>query len=141
MVNNNTYEKTRIKDLSKELLILCAFIIGSLILSILTMDILVLPLSYYAINNIEISTYIFSNLMWLIPFCFLFYFLFMMVSAYKREKIGNGEIARLISIYILRTLAKGLLSLLVFLFIASIIIFLIYILMSKNNYMIYKFMN
>lgn len=141
MLNSNTYEKAKFKDRSKELLILCAFIIGSLVLSIVSIDLLVLPLSYYAINNIEVSTYIFSNLMWIIPCCFLFYYLYMMVIAYKREEIANSEIIKHITIDILRNIAKGILSLLIFLFFTSIIIFIIYILMNKNNYMIYKFIN
>jgi hypothetical protein len=136
-MSDNTYEKTRLKDRAKELIILFAFIIGALISSIIIMDLIIFPISLFSINNKEIFNHFVKYTTWIIFIALSIYLIGRKIYLLRKDGMGYNEIMKIILFKPLRFL----MSMMIFVVLSSMLLLLIYSLMSYNYYILYKIIN
>ena len=136
-MNNNTYEKTRLKDKVKDILTLFIFIAISLIASLIVMDILIFPLALFSINNKIQFNYFIKHVTWITILALLTYLIIRRIYLFRKNGLAYNEIIK----NLIAKPLKVLITILTFLIIDSLLIYLVYFLMSSNYYLLYKIIN
>lgn len=131
---HNTLESKSLRSKVKEIAAISLFIVIAAAASIFLADIIVFPLTHFAVRRVDIFNLIFKNMLLLIVLVFLCYTL---IKKY-RKLIDEGLSGKNIAIYFLkRPLHYGSL-ILSFLFISSLLITILYLLFNLNYYYLYK---
>jgi len=135
MYKNTLYEKNNTVNKIKELFILAMFTIVIAVISLVVMDILILPLSTFAINNKEIYNFIIKDVSVFLIIFLLFFLLLRKILGLHRDGLTKKEIAK----YLFRRPFYYFSIFLFLLFSSAVIIFILYILLSFNNNLLHKF--
>lgn len=132
--HENRYERGSAKDRIKELSSLGFLTVIIAALSVFIMNLIVFPLSYFAVNHVDIFNIILKN------FFFLFIITVIIMIFYGKIKTLRrmGFHSSAILIYFLKRPIHYLTIAFFFLFLSSILIITIYYLFSANYYLIYK---
>ncbi len=136
-MNGNSYEKTRFKDRVRELFTLVLFITASLIASVILMDILIFPLTLFAVDNKGMFNYFIKHAIWI---SLLLIMIYLIVRKIYELRKGGMHTAAIIRRMALRPF-KALSVIGVFLIIVSLLVYIVYFLMSSNYYLLYKIIN
>lgn len=136
-MNNNTYEKTRLKDKLKEVFTLFTFIAISLIASLIVMDILIFPVALFSINNKILFNYLIKHITWIAILALLIYLIARRIYLCRKNGMAYSEIIK----SLIAKPLKALIIILTFLIIVSLLTYLVYFLMSSNYYLLYKIIN
>lgn len=137
MNNSVNYEKRRYRDKTREILTLFIFTIGAGITSLVVMDLIILPLALFAIHKKEMFNYFIKDLM----------VVFIIIGAlllFARKIYGlvrDGYSIRETAKYLLSRPLGFLGSFLVIILLTALMILFLYLLLSFNNYQIYRFTN
>lgn len=130
----NTLESRTVRSKVREIVAISLFTIAAAVASIILADLMIFPLTHFAVRNVDIFNLLFKNLLLLIVFLFLCYTL---VRRY-RKLADEGLSARYILIYLLkRPFHYGGLFL-SFVLISALMISVLYLLFSLNYYYLYK---
>ncbi|MFC1670206.1 hypothetical protein ACFL20_07405 [Spirochaetota bacterium] len=137
MHSEQKYEKTRLRDRFKELLTLSIFTILVTIVCIVVMDLLIYPITIFAVKQKPVFNFIIKNI--LIYILILLMVLMIIKKTYRLYKDGANKkevIKTLIQtpIYYLGTFG-------IFLITSIIVIVILYLLLSNNYFFIYYFAN
>jgi hypothetical protein len=136
-MNNNTYEKTRLKDKVKDILTLFIFIAISLIASLIVMDILIFPLALFSINNKIQFNHFIKHVTWITILVLLTYLIVRRIYLFRKNGMAYNEIIK----NLIAKPLKVFITIFAFLIIVSLLIYLVYFLMSSNYYLLYKIIN
>ncbi len=134
MYNNNSIEKGRIKDRARDFLMLSGLIIAAALVSIVVMDILLLPLVMFAIKHKMVFNNIIRYSAGIGVVLFLLYVPLKKVFFLRKHDVSAPQIAR----HVLSRPLVYFLYGLAFIILIFAIIAIIYMMMSYNDYMIYK---
>ena len=137
MKRNLFYEKRKYKDRVKEIFTLFLFTIVIAVISLVAMDILILPISIFAINQKSVFNYIIKDV--LIAAVFTIIVILFLRKIYRLYKDGNS--LKDIFKYLLLKPLSLFGSFLIIMLLTFIIIFLLYIILNFNNDQIYQFTN
>ncbi len=133
----NTYEKKGFKNRLKETLMLSFIVIITFIASLVTMDILVLPIAALAVGNKALFTLYFQYAFWILISLSLFFLLIKRIQILKKDGYPASYIVKNILYRPFSLLFTFIFILLITLFIIIIINFLY----QNNYYLIYKLIN
>jgi len=137
MYRNNLYENRRLKDRLKDLLILASFTVSVAVLSTAVMDIIVFPISLFAVEKKELFTIVVKDILFYMILAFLIFFLALKVLRLKKDGLGAMKIIRYLFFRPMYYLAVALFLLIC----TSIIGLLLYMLISNNFYLLYTITN
>jgi len=130
----NTLESRTVRSKVKEIAAISLFTIIAAIASILLADLIVFPLTHFAVKRVDIFNLVFKNLLLLIVFIIL---CFSFIKKY-RTLSDEGLTSKYIVLYFLkRPVHYGSLSL-SFILISALMITVLYLLFSLNYYYLYK---
>lgn len=135
MKQNSHFERKNRLGRIKELLTLSLFILVSAVISIVVMDILVLPLSLFAINRKTAFNYIIRDVS---LFIILFIVILLLIRKVIRMYRDGFKIPRIARYLLVRPL-RGIVTFFLILVASGIIIYLITLLLNFNYYRIYIF--
>ncbi len=134
---NNSYEKAGVKNRLKEAVTLSVIVIIAFIISLLAMDILVLPVAFIAVKDKVLFTHIVKYLFLVIILIALFYLLVKKIYTLRKMGLPAPQIMR----NILLKPFTFLITVLVGLFIGFILIMIVNFLHQQNYYLLYKIIN
>lgn len=134
---NNLYERTGLFSRLKESVRLVLFIFIALILSIIVMNLLVLPIALFSVNNKPVFTEIFKILFLLFILLSIFYLTVKRIILYKKNDVENLKIIK----YIFLRPLSSILFIFIVLLIITILIAAIYYILQNNYYLLYKLIN
>ena len=134
---NNTVETHRIKDRMRDIFILFTFVILAAVASVIVMDILVLPITIFAVNFKSAFNFILSDLLWLVVVILLIGLLAVRVLVLRKNGLSFREILNHVAYRPFSALA----TFLMIMGASAVLIMIIYLLLSYNNYFIYKLIN
>lgn len=137
MSQGNSMEKTRLRDRMRDIFTLFAFVVLSALASLVVMDILVLPVALFAVAKKSTFNFILGDLAGLFVIVLLAFLLVRRVLALRKEGLTPREILN----HIVYRPFSALATALMIIFAASVLIGVIYLLLSYNNYFIYKLIN
>lgn len=137
MSQGNSMEKTRLRDRMRDIFTLFAFVVLSALASLVVMDILVLPVALFAVAKKSAFNFILGDLAGLFVIALLAFLLVRRVLALRKEGLTPREIVN----HIVYRPFSALATALMIIFAASVLIGVIYLLLSYNNYFIYKLIN
>lgn len=132
--HENRYERGSVKDRIKELSSLGFLTVIVAALSVIIMNLIVFPLSYFAINHVDLFNIILKNFFFLFIITAIIMIFYGKIKTLKRMGIKSSSII----IYFLKRPIHYLSIALFFIFLSSILILTIYYLFSANYYLIYK---
>ncbi len=134
MNSPNLYEKPSLKNRFRELAVLALFTAAIAILSLLVMDALILPLSIFATGKSAVFTLIIKNV-------FFYGIILVLIALFIRKIIHlnrDGLSGAAVTKYLLQRPFHYLGLFFVFIFISSVIIFILYMLLSYNDLLIHR---
>ncbi len=134
MSTPNLYEKSSLKERFRELAVLALFTAAIAGLCLIVMDIIILPLSIFAIKNSDTFTYIIQKATLLTIILTLLFFLIRRVIQLKKDGLSTGATIK----YLLKRPFHYLGLFLIFIIISAIIILLLYMLLSYNDLLIHN---
>ncbi len=137
MYNDNILGKNRLKERIKEISILALFTIATAVISLILMDIIILPLTIFAISNVSLYTTLFKIVALFCIFFIPLYMIYIRVRELKKNGIKNKEVFKILLIKPVRFLAIFFFIL----FCTAVIVILLYILFDNNNYLMYRINN
>jgi len=137
MSQNNLFEKKSILERTKGLLTLAIFTIIVAAISLVVMDILVFPLTVFAINFTKIYTFLIKNIGFIVLILFVLFLIGRKIYLKKKNGLTEEEIGK----YILHRLLYYFSVFLVIVILTAIIILFLYLILNNNYYFIYKFTN
>ena len=132
--STNYFEKAKLRERLREVLILFVFIFGAATASVICADLIIYPLTVFSIRNKAVLNYIVRDLFWIsVPAAAL---LFAAWKTYRLRKDGftAGEIAGRAGL----AASRAALSVFAVTLAAAVLIGLIYLLLSYNYYLLYK---
>jgi len=130
----NNLESKSLKSKVKEITAISLFTLAAAIASIILADLIVFPLTRFAVENVNIYNLIFKNVLML----FIIIILLLSLIRKFRKLADEGLSVIYILFYLLkRPLHYGGLFL-SFLFISILLIFVLYLLFNTNYYYLYK---
>lgn len=132
--NENRYERGSLKDRIKELSSLGFLTVIIAALSVFIMNLVVFPLSYFAVNNVGTFNIILETFFFLFIIIVIIMLFYNKIKALKKMDMSSSSIL----IYFLKRPIHYLSIAFFFLFLCSILIITIYYLFSANYYFIYK---
>ncbi|HPR36136.1 MAG TPA: hypothetical protein P5120_09840 [Spirochaetota bacterium] len=132
--DNNTLESKTIRSKVKEIAAISLFIVIAAVASIILADLIVFPLTHYAVKRVDIFNLVFENFLLLMLFLIL-YFIF--IKKYRKLSDEGLTIKYIILYFLKRPIHYGSLSL-SFLLISALMITVLYFLFSLNYYYLYK---
>jgi len=133
----NSMEKTRIRDRMREIFTLFAFVVLSALASLVVMDILVLPVTLFAVAKKNVFNFIIGDLFWLFLIIIFALLLARRIVTLRKNGLSPREIIGHILYRPVSALATSLMVLLA----GAVLIGVIHLLLSYNNYFIYKLIN
>ena len=130
----NNSENNSIFSKIKELILILIFTLISAAVAILLSDILIFPVSYYSINNINIFNiwFKYTCILFIVVTCSLF--IFFKVRSLRRDGNSTGAILKYICLRPIQYLGFIFLSLILI----GTLIVILYIIFSNNYYFIYR---
>lgn len=131
---HNNLESRTIRSKVREITAISLFTIVAAASSILLADLIVFPLTHFAVNNVNIFNLIFKNLLLVLIIIILIYTLIKKYNKLAEEGLLTGPII----LYFLKRPFHYIGLLFSFLFISIIMISVLYILFSLNYYYLYK---
>ncbi|MBN2077921.1 MAG: hypothetical protein JW838_03090 [Spirochaetes bacterium] len=131
------YEKSRLRDRTREIVTLALFTVAVALISTVVMNILVYPVTLFAIHRKEIFNVIIIHLSLYGVIGLLAFLLVKKIYRLRRDGLAAAKI----SSYLLRRPAYYLGIFLVFLAVSSVIIAFLYLLFSYNYYYLFKLTN
>ncbi len=134
---NNTVETHRIKDRMKDIFILFTFVFMAAVAAVMIMDILVLPITLFAVNFKSAFNFILRDLLWLFVVLLFIALLAVRIIVLRRNGLNFREILNHVAFRPFSALA----TVLMILGASAVLIMIIYLLFSYNNYFIYKLIN
>jgi hypothetical protein len=134
---NNLYEKTGLLSRIRESGTLIIFIIFSLLISLLVMNLLIFPVAVFSINNKAIFTQIVKYLLLVILSVSIIFALIKKILFYKKSGMTYLRIAKLV---FLRPFSF-LLFIIIVLLILFLLILLVNFVLNNNYYFLYKIIN
>lgn len=137
MGNNNRIEKTRIWDRVNDLKVLFFFVIAAAVVSLGIMDLIIIPLSLFAVEHTALFTFIVRDVTWIAIGATLLILLVRRIYVLRKDELSIKEI---LSHLISKPVAVLSLFLLIII-LSLILIYLIYLLLHYNSYFIYKLVN
>ena len=137
MNRNNPYEKSGLKNRLSESATLFVFIIISLLVSLIVMDVIIFPIAIFSIQNETLFTSVVKYLFWIIITVSLLYLVIKKIYSLKKDELPTRQIIRTI---ISKPLSSFLLALIIII-VSLILILLINFLLQKNFYLLYKLIN
>lgn len=133
---NSNKNTNNLKKL-KEGYLLIVFIILSAIASMIVMDVLVLPLTLFAINNKELFLMLFSNFFWLSIFIIA---VLILIQQIRSRKNYDESLFIKLKHFLLRPF-QILLQIIIIIITGLSLFGIIYIILSYNYYFIYRLIN
>lgn len=137
MNNNSSFENRKFRDRMREMLTLFVFIILAAAASTVVMDVLIFPTALFAVTHRELYNVIIKIAFWAVLLGFSLFLIGRRVIGLRKDGWKYGEITRALLLKPLRVLSV----IFVMLVLASAIVSLIYLLLSNNNYLLYKLIN
>ncbi|HQP47953.1 MAG TPA: hypothetical protein PKX12_04425 [Spirochaetota bacterium] len=137
MGNNNRMEKTRILDRINDLKVLFFFVIAAAVVSLGIMDLIIIPISLFAVQHKELFTFIVRDVTWVAIAATFLIMLVRRVYVLRKDELSAKEI---LSHLISKPVTVISLFLLI-IFLSLLLIYLIYLLLHYNSYFIYKLVN
>jgi hypothetical protein len=137
MSQGNSMEKTRLRDRMRDISTLFVFVVLSALASLIVMDILVLPVALFAVAKKNTFNFILGDLAGLFVIALLAFLLVRRVLALRKEGLSPREILN----HIVNRPFSAFATALMVIIAASVLIGVIYLLLSYNNYFIYKLIN
>ena len=134
---NNLYEKAGLFNRLRESARLVLFIFLALILSIIVMNLLILPIALFSVNNKTIFTDIVKILFLVLVLISLIYLSVKKIIFYKKNDIENLKIIK----YLFLRPLSSIIFVFIVLFIILILIAAIYYILQNNYYFLYKIIN
>ncbi len=132
--DENKYERETIKDRVKELSSLSLLTVIIAVISIFLMNMIVFPLSYFAVNNVTAFNVILKNISLLMILTAIILILY---GKYKSLRRMGMELTSILFYFLKRPvhyITMTLFTIILF----SLLIVIIYYLFSANYYLIYK---
>ncbi len=133
----NSMEKTRIRDRMREIFTLFAFVVLSALVSLIVMDILVLPITLFAVAKKDLFNFIVRDLFRAFIIAILLLLIVRRIFTLQKDGLTRREIIRHILYRPVSALATAFMALLA----GAVLIGIIHLLFSYNNYFIYKLIN
>lgn len=137
MENQNLYKKKQIKDRAKEVFTLGIFTVLVALASTIIMDIIIYPLSVFAINNKPLYNFIIKDIL---KYLLIFFLLFLIIRKVRHLKI-NGLSNIEISKYLLQRPLYYTSTLMVIILASTIVILFIFFILNNNYFLLYKITN
>ena len=137
MNSEHPYEKTRLRDRSRELLTLALFTVAIALISTVVMNLLVYPVSLFAIHRKEAFNIIIVNVSLYGLIGLLLFLLGRKVYRLRKDGLPPARIL----VYLLRRPAYYLGLFMVFLASSAVIAAFLYFLLSFNYYYLFKLTN
>ncbi len=134
MRNDTLFEKGRLRDRFKEIFTLAAFTIAIAFLCLVTMNLLIYPLTIFAVKYKNAFNIIFKNIFILGIITLLVALI--LVTTYRLH--NRGLTAKEIVQYIIRKPFYYMSISLFFIAVSALIIWLLYFMFSNNYYLLYK---
>ncbi len=132
--HENKYERGSLKDRVKELSSLGFLTVIVAALSVFLMNLVIFPLSYFAVNNVNTFNIILENIFLLFTVLFIILLFYKKIKNLKKMGLQSASIF----FYFMKRPFHYLSLLLFFIILSSLLVFTIYYLFSANYYMIYK---
>lgn len=132
--HENRYERRSIKDRIKELSSLGFLTVIIAALSVFIMNLIVFPLSYFAVNNVDTFNFVLKNFFFLFIIIVITMIFYGKIKTFKRMEMTSSAIL----VYFLKRPIHYLSIAFFFIFLSAILIVTIYYLFSANYYFIYK---
>jgi len=130
-------EQTSIKNRMRDILTLFAFVVMAAVAALVVMDILVLPVALFAVAKKTTFNFILGDLTWLFLIAVLGFLLVRLVLALRKDGLSPREIIGHILYRPFSALAVALMVMVS----SAVLIGVIYLIFSYNNYFIYKLIN
>lgn len=130
----NTLESRTVRSKVKEIAAISLFTIIAAVASILLADLIVFPLTHFAVKRVDIFNIVFKNLLLLIVFIIL---CFSFIKKY-RALSDEGLTSKYIVLYFFKRPVHYGSLLLSFILISALMITVLYLLFSLNYYYLYK---
>ncbi|MBN1498243.1 MAG: hypothetical protein JXA07_15830 [Spirochaetes bacterium] len=134
MYNGNLYEKRRLRDRFRDLVTLAAFTLAVAAVSVLIMNLLVYPVTLFAVRNKETFNFIVRDLSLFGLLAIILIAVGLKIRHLKKEGLPEKEIAG----YLFRKPFYYLSIFFFFIVISAALLFLLYLLFSNNYYLLYK---
>jgi hypothetical protein len=132
--HENKYERGSLKDRIKELSSLGFLTVIVAAVSVFLMNLVVFPLSYFAVNNVNSFNIILKNIFYLFIITFILFIFFNKIKYLKRTGMRLSSIL----LYFIKRPFHYLSLVLFFILLSSILVITIYYLFSTNYYFIFK---
>ncbi|HON78096.1 MAG TPA: hypothetical protein PK544_06365 [Spirochaetota bacterium] len=137
MGNNNRMEKTRIWDRVNDLKVLFFFVIAAAVVSLFIMDLVIIPLSLFAVKHTDLFTFIVRDVTWIAIAATFIIMLIRRIYILRKDELSAKEILSHLVSKPVTVIALFLLIIIL----SLILIYLIYLLLHYNSYFIYKLVN
>jgi hypothetical protein len=137
MNNEILYEKRRLRDRFKEMSTLAAFTLMVAIISLVIMNLLVYPVTVFAVRHTGAFNFIVKDLSLVAIIALLLFFIGLRIYRLRKEGLPASEIAR----YLLKKPFYYIAVFFFFIITSSVLVFLLYLLLSNNYYLLYRLSN
>lgn len=137
MNNGILYEKRRLRDRFKEISTLAAFTLAVAIISLVIMNLLIYPVTVFAVNHTGAFNFIVKDLSIFAIIALLLFFVGLRIYRLRKEGLPASEIAR----YLVKKPFYYIAIFFFFILTSSVLGFLLYLLLSNNYYLLYRLTN
>jgi hypothetical protein len=137
MNNELLYEKRRLRDRFREIATLAGFTIAVAVVSLILMNLLVFPVTIFAVNHTSAFNFIVKDLSIFGIFALLIFLIGLKIYRLRKEGVPVAEILR----YLVKRPFYYLSIFFFFLITSSVLIFILYVMLSNNFYLLYKLTN
>lgn len=137
MNNELLYEKRRLRDRFRDISTLAAFTLAVAVISLVIMNLLIYPVTVFAVNHTSAFNFIVRDLTIFTIIALLLFLVGLRVYRLRKEGIPASEIAR----YLVKKPFYYLAIFFFFILISSVLLLLLYLLLSNNYYLLYRLTN
>jgi hypothetical protein len=137
MNNETLFEKRRLRDRFREIATLAGFTLAVALISIAVMNLLIFPVTVFAVNHTAAFNFIVRDLSLFIIVALLAFLVGLRVYRLRKEGLPAAEIAR----YLLKRPFYYVAIFFFFIITSSVLVFVLYLLLSNNYYLLYKLTN
>lgn len=137
MNNEILYEKRRLRDRFREISTLAAFTLAVAVISLVIMNLLIYPVTVFAVNHTGAFNFIVKDLSIFAIIALLLFLFGLRIYRLRKEGIPASEIAR----YLVRKPFYYIAIFFFFILTSSALVFLLYLLLSNNYYLLYRLSN
>ena len=137
MNNENLFEKRRLRDRFREIATLAGFTLAVAVISIVIMNLLIFPVTVFAVNHTGAFNFIVKDLSIFLIIALLAFLVGIRIYRLRKEGLPAADIAR----YLLRKPFYYIAIFFFFIVTSSALIFILYLLLSNNYYLLYKLTN